>query len=74
MKKIPLPKKIPKKLTAHNDTRIDNYYWLRDDSRKDKEVIKYLKEENKHTKFWFKANKVNTDEIFKYYKNTIPSR
>ena len=73
MKKIPLPKKIPKKLTAHNDTRIDNYYWLRDDSRKDKEVIGYLNEENKHTEFWFKDNKVNTGEIFKYYKNAIPS-
>lgn len=73
MKKIPLPKKIPKKLTAHNDTRIDNYYWLRDDARKNKEVIRYLKEENKHTEFWFKENKVNTDKIFKYYKNAIPS-
>ena len=73
MRKIPAPKKIPKKLTAHNDTRIDNYYWLRDDSRKDKEVISYLKEENKHTELWFKANKVNTDKIFKYYKNAIPS-
>tara|TARA_Y200000002_G_scaffold378906_1_gene387170 strand:- start:1358 stop:3394 length:2037 start_codon:yes stop_codon:yes gene_type:complete len=73
MKKIPLPKKIPTKLTAHNDTRIDNYYWLRDDARKNKEVIKYLKEENKHTELWFKSNRVNKDKIFKYYKNAIPS-
>ena len=29
MKKIPIPKKNKKKLTAHNDTRIDNYYWLK---------------------------------------------
>ena len=46
---------------------------MRDDSRKDKEVIGYLNEENKHTEFWFKDNKVNTGEIFKYYKNAIPS-
>ena len=72
MKKLPLPKKIPKKLTAHNDVRIDNYYWLRDDTRKNKDVIKYLNAENKHTEFWFKANKVNSNKIFKYYKSAIP--
>ena len=43
MKKPPFPKKNKKKLTAHNDERIDNYYWLRDDERKNKEVIKLLK-------------------------------
>jgi len=73
MKKIPLPKKIPKKLKAHNDVRIDNYYWLRDDTRKNKEVIRYLNEENKYTESWFKANKVDSDKIFNYYKNAIPN-
>ena len=34
----PKPKKIPKILEAHKDQRIDNYYWLRDDTRKDKEL------------------------------------
>jgi len=29
----PTPKKIPYELTAHGYTRIDNYYWLRDDTR-----------------------------------------
>ena len=72
MKKAPIPIKIPKKLKAHNDLRIDNYYWLRDDERKNKEVIKYLNEENKYTKDWFKKNKVNTRKIFRYYKNAIP--
>ncbi len=73
MKKAPIPKKIPKKLSAHNDLRIDNYYWLRDDARKDKEIIKYLNLENEYTETWFKANKANTDNIFKYYKNAIPN-
>ena len=36
--KPPIPKKIKKKLITHGDERIDNYYWLRDDSRKSKEV------------------------------------
>lgn len=73
MKKAPVPKKIPKKLAAHNDIRIDNYYWLRDDARKNKEVIKYLDEENKYTESWFKTNNVDTKNIFKYYKNAIPN-
>ncbi len=46
---------------------------MRDDSRKNKEVIKYLNKENKYTEFWFKSKKVNTGEIFKYYKKAIPS-
>lgn len=43
----PIAKKIPKSLVTHNDTRIDNYYWL--NNREDQNVIKYLDEENKYT-------------------------
>ena len=46
--KPPQPKKIPKIHIAHGDERIDNYYWLRDDTRKDPEIISYLEEENKY--------------------------
>ena len=49
MNKPPVPKKIPKKLESHNDIRIDDYYWLRDDERKNKEIISYLEDENKYT-------------------------
>ncbi|MEA1985978.1 MAG: S9 family peptidase [Candidatus Marinimicrobia bacterium] len=45
--KPPIAKKVEKELTIHNDTRIDNYYWLRD--REDSNVIKYLEAENKYT-------------------------
>ena len=72
MKEAPYPKKIPKKLYAHNDERIDNYYWLRDDKRKDKNVISYLVKENNFTNSWFKSNNVNSSKIFNYYKNAIP--
>jgi oligopeptidase B len=44
--KPPVAKKIPHELTIHGDTRIDNYYWLRDDERKDPEVLAYLEAEN----------------------------
>ncbi len=43
----PVAKKIPKELTIHGDTRIDNYFWLRE--RENPEVIEYLKAENAYT-------------------------
>jgi len=72
MKKAPFPKKIKKSLLAHSDERIDWFYWLRDDKRKSKKILNYLKEENKYTNYWFKTNKVNSKKIFNYYKNAIP--
>lgn len=33
------------------DVRTDNYYWLRDDSRTDPEVLTYLHQENAYTDF-----------------------
>ncbi len=72
MKKAPIPKKIRKKLVIHNDERIDSYYWLRDDKRKNEEIINYLNEENKYTDLWFKKNKINSKKIFSSYKKLIP--
>lgn len=42
----PIAKKVPKKLTLHGHTRIDDYYWLR--KRDDPEVVAYLEAENKY--------------------------
>jgi len=42
----PLAEKRPFELTRHNDTRVDEYYWLRDDSRSNPEVLAYLEAEN----------------------------
>ena len=64
----PSPRKIPKKLKIHGDVRIDNYYWLRDDKRKNKEVLNYLNKENKYTNFWFKTNKVDSKKFLKVTK------
>ncbi|MFL2731921.1 MAG: S9 family peptidase [Gammaproteobacteria bacterium] len=72
MKKVPIPKKIRKKLIVHNDERIDSYYWLRDDKRENKEVINYLREENKYTDLWFKKNKIDSKKILSSYKDLIP--
>jgi len=55
----PVAKKIKKELTIHNDTRIDNYHWIRlSDEQKNSEnpdaqtqdVLDYLNAENTYTK------------------------
>ena len=74
MKNLPFPKKIKKILKAHGDKRIDNYYWLRDDNRKNNKILDYLKKENEYTKKWFKANKVSGNEIFNDYKQRLPKK
>ena len=43
----PIAKIIPKETTLHGDTRVDNYFWLRD--RSDPDVVAYLETENEFT-------------------------
>ncbi|WIA17986.1 hypothetical protein OEZ85_009475 [Tetradesmus obliquus] len=38
--------KYPQELVTHGDVRIDNYYWLRDDTRTSPAVLSYLNAEN----------------------------
>ena len=42
----PMPEKRPHEMTLHGETRVDEYYWLRDDTRSDPDVLAYLEEEN----------------------------
>lgn len=44
----PIARKVPKELTLHGHTRIDDYYWLKD--RDNPEVISYLEAENDYAK------------------------
>ncbi len=39
--------------SPHGD-RSDPYYWMRDDSRRDREVLAYLRAHNRYTTRWFK--------------------
>ena len=69
---MPNPKKIPHELIQHNDIRIDNYYWLRDDSRSNKEVLAYLQSENTYANKWFKSKYDHTKEIVNELKEQLP--
>jgi len=44
----PVAKIVPHSMTVHGDTRVDNYFWLRD--RQDPDTIAYLEAENRYTK------------------------
>jgi len=70
--KPPIPKKIPHELEAHGDVRIDDYYWMRDDSRSDPELISYLESENEYFKKWSDSKINYQSEIYDELKNMIP--
>ncbi|WP_337236437.1 S9 family peptidase [Proteus faecis] len=60
----PKANKIPHVMTAHGDTRTDNYYWLRDDSRKDPKVLDYLNAENAYTESVMKEGNALEETLF----------
>lgn len=60
--KEPIAKKIKQELTIHNDTRIDNYYWMK--NRDSKDVLQYIKEENDYFKNQLKSTEALQDSLF----------
>lgn len=62
-------KKIPKELTTHDDTRLDNYFWLND--RENPEVIDYLNKENEYTKKQMHSTEGLQKELFEEIKGKI---
>ena len=62
MPDAPDANKIAKELTIHNDTRVDNYYWL--NQREDSAVINYLTAENEYTDAVMKHTKEFQTKLF----------
>ncbi|OHU91868.1 MULTISPECIES: S9 family peptidase [Pseudoalteromonas] len=67
----PIAKKIPHSMTHHGHTRIDNYYWMRDDDRQDDEIIAHLKQENVFTDHHMSAHQSLQDTLFEELKGRI---
>jgi oligopeptidase B len=65
----PKAKKILKKLETHQHQRDDHYYWL--NQRENKEVLQYLKAENKYTESVISNFKELTDEVYEELKSRI---
>jgi oligopeptidase B len=47
--KAPVARVEPHAVTLHDDTRVDDYFWLRDDKRQNPEVLAYLEAENNYS-------------------------
>ncbi len=65
MKEKPVPpvaEKKPKELTIHGDTRVDDYFWLRE--RENPEVIAYLEAENAYTDAMLEHTKPLQEKLY----------
>lgn len=70
----PQAKKIPHAITQHGDTRIDNYYWLRDDARSDPDVLDYLHAENDYGRSVMVTQEALQERLLGEMVNRIPQR
>ena len=64
--------KINHILENHGDKRVDNYYWMRDDSRNDPKVINYLENENRLSAEWFDSRFDYQTKIVKELLDQVP--
>ncbi|TGB66894.1 oligopeptidase B [Escherichia sp. E4736] len=71
---LPKAARIPHAMTLHGDTRIDNYYWLRDDTRSQPEVLDYLQQENSYGHQVMESQQALQDRILKEIIDRIPQR
>ncbi len=58
----PVAEKRPTELITHGETRIDNYYWLRE--RENPEVIAYLNEENAYREAVMKETEALQENLY----------
>ncbi len=58
----PTAKQIPHELTAHGQTRVDEYYWLRE--RDNPDVVRYLEDENAYLQQVMAPTEALQDELF----------
>nr|WP_256717907.1 S9 family peptidase [Shewanella sp. UCD-KL12] len=60
----PIAEKIPHKLNIHGVTRVDDYFWLRDDNRKDPKILAHLEAENRYKESEFTPFKHLQESLF----------
>ncbi|MBY7731031.1 S9 family peptidase [Vibrio splendidus] len=69
--KAPIAKKVPHAMTIHGDTRIDDYYWMRDDERQDPEILQHLEQENQYAETVLKHTDALQEQLFEEIKGRI---
>jgi len=69
MPEAPIAKRVPKTLEIHGDSRIDDYFWLKD--RENPEVIAYLEAENAYLDAKLGHTKAFQEKLFEEIKGRI---
>nr|KAJ0198638.1 hypothetical protein LSAT_V11C600305640 [Lactuca sativa] len=67
----PVAKKVKHEMEMFGDVRVDNYYWLRDDSRSNPEILSHLQQENAYTDFIMSGTKHLEDRIYAELRSRI---
>lgn len=67
----PTPKKVRHEMELFGDVRVDNYYWLRDDSRSNPELLSYLHQENAYTDSIMSGTKQLEEHIYTEIRGRI---
>src|SRR6266550_4645738 len=67
----PVARMTPRVDTTLGDVRIDNYYWIRDDARKNPDVIAYLEAENRYTQAVMKPLEPLVQKLYEEMKGRI---
>ena len=63
----PAARAVPRVTTLHGDTRIDEYFWLR--NREDPEVLAYLANENAYTDAVMRLNNIIPAAVVTYLEH-----
>ncbi|CAH9053252.1 Protease 2 [Pseudoalteromonas holothuriae] len=67
----PIASKIPHKTMIHGYELVDNYHWLRDDTRTSKQVITHLEKENRYTDKVLAPSEALRTQLFSEIKSKI---
>lgn len=65
----PVARRVPRTATTHGETRVDEYFWLR--NREDPEVLAYLEAENEYTQAVMRGTEELQEELFKEMRGRI---
>src|SRR4051812_8977676 len=65
----PVAKRVPHKLEQHGETRVDDFFWIKDKTNKD--VLKYLEAENAYTATLLKPTEPFQEKLYKEFLSRI---
>ncbi|KAL2938988.1 Protease 2 [Bienertia sinuspersici] len=67
----PIAKKQKHAMELFGDVRVDDYYWLRDDSRNDSDILQHLRAENAYTDFIMSGTKQFEEKLYAEIRGRI---